>query len=103
MNETKAEGFLDEAKGKIKQAWGDATNDQSVANSGAADEVKGHAEQAWGNVKDAAQNVAASNHTDASADAQHTSHTLRDDVTHAAEHMKESITRGLDHLKHKPE
>lgn len=98
MNETKVEGFLDEAKGKIKQAWGETTNDQTTANSGAADQVKGHAEQAWGNVKDTAHDV---QHSNAGTETQHTSHNLRDDVTNAAEHMKESINHGLDNLKHK--
>ncbi len=101
MNESKVEGVFDEAKGKLKQAFGEATNDQSTANSGAADQVKGHAEQTWGNVKDTAHDVAHSDSTTASAETQHTSHGLRDDITNAAEHMKESINHGLDNLKHK--
>ncbi len=80
---------------------GDATNNQSVANEGAADEVKGHAEQTWGNVKDTAHEVTHGSTTTASAESQHTSHNLRDDVTNAAEHMKEGINHGLDNLKHK--
>ncbi len=104
MNDSKAEGLFDEAKGKLKQAFGETTNNQSVANEGAADQVKGHAEQTWGNVKDTAHDVAHSNSTTtatSSAESQHTSHGLRDDITNAAEHMKEGINHGLDSLKHK--
>ena len=103
MNESKAEGFFDEAKGKLKQAFGEATNNQSVANEGAADQVKGHAEQTWGNVKDTAHDVTHNDTTTttASPESQHTSNSLRDDITNAAEHTRESINHGLDSLKHK--
>lgn len=103
MNESKAEGTFDVAKGKLKQAWGEATNDQSVANSGAADQVKGHAEQTWGNVKDTAHDVTHNSESHTATESQHTSHGLRDDITNAAEHLKESINHGLDKLKHKSE
>ncbi len=101
MNDSKVEGLFDEAKGKVKQTFGESTNNQSVANEGAADQVKGHAEQTWGNVKDTAHDVTHHDTTTASAETQHTSHGLRDDVTNAAEHMKDSINHGLDSLKHK--
>ena len=57
MNESNATGVFDQVKGKIKQAFGEATDNQSLANEGAADQVKGHAEEAWGNVKDTAHDV----------------------------------------------
>ena len=41
--ENKAKGKLDEVAGKIKQAVGEATNNQSMANRGAAQQVKGKA------------------------------------------------------------
>ena len=37
-------GKFDEVAGKVKQATGEAINDQSLANKGAAQQVKGHAE-----------------------------------------------------------
>ena len=58
MNSSNVEGVFDQAKGKIKQAFGEATDNHSLANSGAADQVKGHAKEAWGNVKDAARAAA---------------------------------------------
>ena len=101
MNETKAEGLVDQAKGKIKQAFGDATGDQKTANSGAADEVKGHAKEAWGNVKDSAGDVnsrSAATQRDRTA---HDDHSVRESITSAAENAKDSINRGLHNLDRK--
>lgn len=102
MNESKAEGFFDEAKGKVKQAVGETFNDQSLANSGTADQVKGHAEQTWGSVKDTASNLGNSRTTaNAEVKAENTAHTLREDVSSAAEHVKDSFKRGLDDVERK--
>jgi uncharacterized protein YjbJ (UPF0337 family) len=53
----KLEGNWDEAKGKVKEAVGDATDDESTQADGVRDQVKGKGKQAWGNVKDAAEDV----------------------------------------------
>jgi uncharacterized protein YjbJ (UPF0337 family) len=53
----RAEGTVDEAKGKAKQAWGDLTGDERLKSEGMADEVKGQAKQAWGNVKDTVEDL----------------------------------------------
>ncbi|NNF58485.1 MAG: CsbD family protein, partial [Rhodothermaceae bacterium] len=37
----KGEGLIDEAKGKVKQAWGDLTDDPKLQAEGHADEAKG--------------------------------------------------------------
>ncbi len=101
MNSSKAEGTFDEAKGKVKQAVGEATNNQSLANSGAADEVKGKAKETWGNVKDTAHDVGKSDSTEADAHTQNEGHSVREKVTSAASNVKETIDHGLDKLKHK--
>jgi uncharacterized protein YjbJ (UPF0337 family) len=102
MNETNAAGVLDQAKGKLKQAFGEATNDQSLANEGAADQVKGHAKEAWGNVKDTASDLKHSREAeDTKLHSEEHAHNLRDTITNAAEKTKDSISRGLDHLTHK--
>lgn len=90
MNEIKAEGIVDQAKGKIKQAFGDATGDQKTANSGVADEVKGHAKEAWGNVKDTASDM---NYRSAGPDDRgaRDDHSVRESITSAAENAKDSI------------
>ncbi len=102
MNESNASGVFDQAKGKLKQAFGEATNDQSLANEGAADQVKGHAKEAWGNVKDTASDLKHSHEAeDTKLHSEEHSRNLRDSITNAAEHTKDSINRGLDHLTHK--
>ncbi len=102
MNESKAEGVFDQAKGKLKQDFGEGTNDQSMANEGAADQVKGNAEESWGSVKDSAQNLTHSNQaTETKLNTEQHADSFRNKVTSAAEHLKDSIKGGLDHLEHK--
>ncbi len=116
MNDTKASGIFDEAKGKIKQAFGETFDNQKLANEGAADEVKGHAKQTWGSVKDTAHDLAHNHTTDRETpydsadpaystdpvyrDEHNTGHDLRTGITNAAESVKDSIQRGLGHLEH---
>jgi uncharacterized protein YjbJ (UPF0337 family) len=53
----RAEGMLDETKGKAKQGLGDLTGDDRTKAEGMIDEAKGKAEQAWGDIKDAADDM----------------------------------------------
>ena len=101
MNSSNVEGTFDEAKGKVKQAFGETTGNESVANSGAADEVKGHAKETWGNIKDTASHVGNKEDATATTSAHQEGNSLRDKVTSAAEHAKDSIKSGLDKLEHK--
>jgi uncharacterized protein YjbJ (UPF0337 family) len=108
MNDDKAVGVLDQAKGKIKEAFGNATGNERLANEGAADQVKGHAKETWGNIKDTASHLGDSTRTttyerdaDARSDVHETGKSFRDEVTDGAAHLKDSIKRGLDHLEHK--
>lgn len=90
-------GKFDEVAGKAKQAFGNATDNQSVANDGAAQEVKGHGEQAWGSVKEAAQDTAERHDNDA-AD---TSHPVRDSLTSAANNVKQHVQNAAEDFKNK--
>lgn len=47
-----AEGYMDEAKGKAKQAWGDVTDDPDTHAEGQVDELKGKAKQKVGELRD---------------------------------------------------
>lgn len=103
MNESKVEGFLDKAKGKIKETLGNTFNDQSLANSGVADQVKGSAKEAWGSVKDSASKLGHSDTaTETEVKAENTGHNLREEVASGAEHLKDSLKRGLDHIGRNP-
>ncbi len=102
MNDSKATGIFDEAKGKVKQAVGETFGDQSLANSGAKDEVKGHAEQTWGSVKDTAEDLRDRDaERRAETHAENTGHDVRSNITNAAERLKESIQQGLGHVERK--
>jgi len=125
MNETKATGYFDEAKGKLKQALGETFHNESLADSGVADQVKGHAKQAWGSIQDTARDTARNLSQKAGFDRETTSYNgtdptystepvytqdkidaareereARAGIARAAESVKESIQRGLDHIEH---
>ena len=101
MNKSTVEGVFDQAKGKVKQAVGEALNNQSLANEGAGDQVKGHAKEAWGNLKDTARNIGNSDRVRARAEAESSGDNLRKSVTSAAANVKDSIHHGLDNLQRK--
>lgn len=50
-------GQFDEAKGKVKQAAGDLTDNDDLKNEGKADELGGKAKQALEDVKEKAEDV----------------------------------------------
>jgi uncharacterized protein YjbJ (UPF0337 family) len=50
-------GEADQAKGRIKQAAGDLTDDQDLKNEGKADEAAGKVKDAIGDAKDTANDV----------------------------------------------
>ena len=53
----RAEGTVEEFKGKGKQALGDMTDDERLKAEGMGDEMKGKAQQAWGDIKDKAEDL----------------------------------------------
>lgn len=52
MNESTISGAWNELKGKIKQAYGDLTDDDLAYEEGQADEMYGKIEQKYGHTKD---------------------------------------------------
>ena len=52
MNETTAKGGWNELKGKIKQAYGDLTDDDLTYAEGKEDEMWGNLQQKTGKTKD---------------------------------------------------
>ena len=99
MNSTDTKGILDQAKGKVKQALGEALHNEKLANEGAADEVIGQAEEMWSKVKDAATSVGRQMHAQALSHQASAGHDLRETMTRAAETAKENISRGMEHLR----
>ncbi|MDQ3879519.1 MAG: CsbD family protein [Chloroflexota bacterium] len=53
MDEDRIEGTLKEGAGKVKEEWGDATDDASTELGGQKDQLEGEVQQRWGEAKDA--------------------------------------------------
>lgn len=47
----KAGGVLNQVKGKVKEAWGDVTDNPAVEREGARDRVKGRIQEEYGDLK----------------------------------------------------
>jgi uncharacterized protein YjbJ (UPF0337 family) len=106
-SDSTVKGKWDEIAGKTKQAFGDLTGDQSVANKGAAQEVKGHGEQAWGSVKEAVHDSTATTTTtdtgtygNTGTAADNSAHDVRNSVTSTAANVKDHIRNAVEDLKH---
>ena len=52
MDSDRIEGPLKEAGGKVKEEWGDATDDASTEAEGKANQVEGNIQNEWGEAKD---------------------------------------------------
>ncbi|MGI8998408.1 MAG: CsbD family protein [Candidatus Limnocylindria bacterium] len=52
MDSDRVEGPLKEAGGKIKEEWGDATDDHSTEAEGKKDQAEGNLQNKWGEAKD---------------------------------------------------
>lgn len=48
MNKDELEGKGDQVKGRVKQAWGDLTNNQEKHDEGVADEASGEVQEGFG-------------------------------------------------------
>jgi uncharacterized protein YjbJ (UPF0337 family) len=80
-------GKFNQVAGKVKQSLGEATDNDKLANEGAAQQVKGHAEEAWGSVKHAANETAAE-HKAAHEDK---AHDVRESIVSTAQNVKEHV------------
>ena len=91
MTTTTLHGKIDEATGKLKQAVGEVTGNEQMANRGAAQQIKGHAEQAWGAVKDAAQQA----HDEHKPEMVQHAHDVREKLVSTAQNVKERIQHAV--------
>jgi len=51
MNDNELNGKVDKMKGKAKQAWGDATDNERLHDEGVADEAAGNVEEGFGKAR----------------------------------------------------
>lgn len=54
MDSDRVQGPLKEAGGKVKEEWGDLTDDTSTEVEGKKDQVEGKVQNEWGEAKDRA-------------------------------------------------
>ena len=52
MDKDRVEGPFKEGVGKVKEEWGDATDDASTEAEGRADQAEGDLQNTWGEAKD---------------------------------------------------
>ena len=52
MDSDRIEGGLKEGAGKVKEEWGDATDDTGTELEGKRDQAEGKIQQGWGEAKD---------------------------------------------------
>ena len=52
MDSDRIEGPVKEAAGKVKEEWGDLTDNASTEAEGQADQVEGKLQNEWGEAKD---------------------------------------------------
>ena len=57
MDSDRIEGPLKEAGGKVKEGWGDLTDDHSTEAEGHADQAEGKLQNDWGETKDNVRDV----------------------------------------------
>lgn len=57
MDKDRIEGSAKEAGGKVKEAWGDLTDDRETEAEGEADQVEGNVQRTWGEGKDAVRDA----------------------------------------------
>ena len=62
MDKDRVEGPLKEAGGKVKEEWGDLTDDASTEAEGKMDQVGGKVQNEWGEAKDGARDAAHDDH-----------------------------------------
>ena len=58
MDSDRIEGSVKEGAGKVKEEWGDATDDTSTELEGKREQAEGDLQQKWGETKDAARDIA---------------------------------------------
>jgi uncharacterized protein YjbJ (UPF0337 family) len=58
MDKDRAEGKLDDVKGRVKRQVGEWTGDSDLQAEGTADQAKGKIQNAFGKAKDAVRDVA---------------------------------------------
>ena len=57
MDQDRIEGPVKEAGGKVKEEWGDLTDDSATEAEGKTEQVEGKLQNEWGETKDTVRDV----------------------------------------------
>jgi uncharacterized protein YjbJ (UPF0337 family) len=57
MDQDRIEGAMKEGAGKVKEEWGDLTDDASTEAEGKVEQAEGNLQQGWGEAKDDARDA----------------------------------------------
>jgi uncharacterized protein YjbJ (UPF0337 family) len=57
MDSDRIEGPIKEGAGKVKEEWGDLTDDASTEAEGKAQQIEGNVQNEWGEAKDDARDA----------------------------------------------
>lgn len=95
MNSDQIKGKATEMGGKLKQATGEATGNESMANRGVADQAKGAAQETWGNLKDAAKEAGKTRE----AETHERNAEAREHVSEKIDHAKDRTNEKIDEVK----
>ena len=57
MDSDRIEGPIKEGSGKVKEEWGDLTDDPSTEAEGKAQQIEGDVQNEWGEAKDDARDA----------------------------------------------
>lgn len=95
MNSDQVKGKMTNVGGKLKQAAGEATGNENMANRGVADQAKGAAQETWGNIKDAANEAAKTREAE-----QHERNAeARERMSEKIDHAKDRTNEKIDEVK----
>ncbi len=95
MNSDQVKGKVTNMSGKVKQAAGEATGNEGMANRGVADQAKGAAQETWGNMKDAAKEAGKTHEAE-----QHERNAeTRERVSEKIDHTKDRANEKIDEVK----
>jgi len=95
MNSDQVKGRMTSIGGKVKQAAGEASGNENMANRGVADQAKGAAQETWGNIKDAAKESAKTREAE-----QHERNAeSRERMSEKIDHAKDRANEKIDEVK----
>ena len=77
MDQDRVEGPVKEAGGKVKEEWGDLTDDSATEAEGKAEQAEGKLQNEWGEAKDTVRDVVDDDRTSPNSPDHHEPRSIR--------------------------